>query len=69
MTERKYNGITLEYLGSVIRNYRRDYKETYGVDCTLTDVEVARCYGDTPVAPTSAEQDVWIVEAMKEIQG
>jgi hypothetical protein len=62
--EKKYNGVTIEFLGSVIRNYRRDYERTYGHPCTLTDVEVAECYGETPVAPTSSEQDEWIVEAM-----
>ena len=68
MAERKYNGITMEFLGNVIRNFRDEYRREYNTDCTLTDEQIAECWNDNVPASTVGEEEEWTLDAMRELQ-
>ncbi len=68
MSERKYNGITMEFLGNIIRNFRDEYKREYNTACTLTDVQIAECWDENAPTSTIAEEEEWTLDAMRELQ-
>lgn len=68
MPERKYNGITMEFLGNVIRNFRDEYRREYWAECTLTDEEIAECWDDNVPASSIEEEEAWTLDAMRELQ-
>lgn len=59
-------GAEFAYMGSIIRNYRRDYKAAHDVDLNLSDWEVACVVRDAGCAPSASEQDEWIVDDLHE---
>lgn len=49
---------------AVIANYRRLYRETYGVETICSDADIVRCWSASRCAPTAQDCDQWTLEDM-----
>ena len=61
-----FGGVEFAYMGSILRNFRRAYKEAHGADLVLSDWEMAVVYGDASCGSSAAEHDEWLLDDLHE---